>query len=118
MDDLAEASDPRVRIERLEQRIEELAAQLQSCRKFALAARVAVATGGVLFLALALGVVRFDALALAAAIAALLGGIVLAGSNRSTAQEAAAQLAAAERERAALIGVIELRTVAERATLH
>jgi hypothetical protein len=48
----------------------------------------------------------------------VLGGIVVGGSNRSTEQEAAAQMAAAERDRAAMIGLIELRTVAERATLH
>jgi sirohydrochlorin ferrochelatase len=48
----------------------------------------------------------------------LLGGIVGWGSNRSTAQEAAAQLAAAEAERKALIDTIELRVVPEQPTLH
>jgi hypothetical protein len=118
MDEIAEDDDPRARIEMLEQRIEALSETLRNCRKFALAARSAMALGAVLLAALVLGAIRFDALALAAAIAALLGGIVVAGSNRSTAQQASAQLAAAERDRAALIGVIELRTVAARATLH
>jgi hypothetical protein len=48
---------------------------------------------------------------LVAAIAALLGGIVLWGSNRSTANEATAQLAAVEARRAELIGLIELRVI-------
>jgi hypothetical protein len=117
MDDIAD-TDPHLAIERLEERIEELATRLANCRKYALAARIAMALGGILLAAIILGAIRFDALALTASIAALLGGIVVAGSNRSTANEAAAQLAAAERDRNALIGVIELRTVAERATLH
>jgi hypothetical protein len=113
-----EISDPREQIVRLEARIEELAAKLESCRKFMLAARIAMALGGILLAAGFIGVIRFDALAMVAAITVVLGGIVVAGSNRSTAREAADQLAAAERDRAALIGLIELRVVAERATLH
>ena len=113
-----EISDPREQIVRLEARIEELAAKLDGCRKFMLAARIAMALGGILLAAGLIGVIRLDALALAAAITAVLGGIVVAGSNRSTAREAVDQLTAAERDRAALIGLIELRVVAERATLH
>jgi hypothetical protein len=52
------------------------------------------------------------------AMAALLGGIVVWGSNGSTANEAANELAAAEANRKALIGLIDLRVVAERSTLH
>ncbi len=48
----------------------------------------------------------------AAAVAALLGGIVVWGSNCSTAKEAAKELAAAEANRAALIEKIDLRVVA------
>jgi hypothetical protein len=54
----------------------------------------------------------------ALAVAAVLGGIVAWGANYSTAKEAAAELAAAEAERAALIETIDLRLVAERPTLH
>jgi hypothetical protein len=53
-----------------------------------------------------------------AAIAALLGGVVTLGSNSSTAKEASAQLAAAEAERAELIGSIELHVVGDRDCLH
>ena len=70
-----------------------------------------MALGAVVLLTILLGAVRFDPAVMGAAIAAVLGGIVLAGSNGSTAREAAAQLATAEASRAALIGLIELRTV-------
>ena len=43
------------------------------------------------------------------AIAAILGGIVAAGSSRSTARKAADELTALEAKRAALIGQLELR---------
>jgi hypothetical protein len=52
------------------------------------------------------------------AMAAMIGGIAVWGSNRSTAQEAAAELAATEAERSVLIGSIALRLVPESPTLH
>lgn len=110
--------DPRRDIERLEAQIDGLVARLESCRKFILVSRIAIVAGAVLLAALLLGAIRFDATEMIAAVAALLGGIVGWGSNRSTAQEAAAELAAAEAERKALIGTIDLRLVPERPTLH
>jgi hypothetical protein len=117
MDEIAHA-DPHVEIERLEARIEDLAAKLESCRKFVLAARFAIALGGAILLAGLFGLIRFDVMSLSAAFAAVLGGIVVSGSNASTAKEASAELAIAERDRAAMIGLIELRTVAGEATVH
>ena len=113
MDESAER-DPHAEIVRLESRIEQLEAQIESCRKFILLARVAVGLGGALLAALMLGAIRFDPLALTASIVAVLCGIVLGGSNSSTAREAAAALAAAEAERAALIGAIPLRIISDR----
>ena len=55
---------------------------------------------------------------MAAAMVAVLGGIVVWGSNGSTAKEAADQMAAAESRRAALIGELDLHLVASRLTLH
>ena len=115
---ISETADPRDQIERLEERIEWLAAKIESCRKFALASRLAVALGGVMLLAMMLGAIRAEPVALTAAIVTVLGGFVMMGSNRSTADEAAAELAAAEAERAELIGSIELRVVDDRETLH
>jgi uncharacterized protein YhaN len=117
MDTRTDDTDPHREIARLEDRIEQLAQKLEGCRKYALAARLAMALGGVLLLALIVGIARAD-LALPASIAALLGGIVLAGSNQSTAKEAAAELAEAEAERNALIGRIDLREVRGQPTLQ
>ena len=110
--------DPHAEIERLEAQIEELSARIENCRKFILAGRIAVAVGGILLVALLLGTIRFDLQLMMLAMAALLGGIVAWGSNGSTAKEAEGELAAAETNRKALIGLIDLRVVAERPTLH
>ena len=117
-DEDAGESDPHEEIERLEAEIERLAGRLESCRKFILVARIAVVAGAVLLAAVLLGLVAFDPRLLLTAITALLGGIVVWGSNHSTADEAAQELAAAEAERASLIGSIALRVVTERPTLH
>jgi hypothetical protein len=111
MDDADPLFDPHREIERLEARIEGLSERLESCRKFILAARIAVAGGGVLLVAMLFGALRFDPTAMTAAAAAVLGGIVVWGSNRSTADEAARDLATAEADRAALIDQLNLRTL-------
>jgi hypothetical protein len=110
--------DPHDEIERLEARIEALAAKIDNCRKFILAGRIATAAGGVVLAAILLGAIQPDLTWLAAAMAAALGGIVVWGSNGSTAKEAADQMAAAEARRAALIGELDLHLVASRVTLH
>ena len=96
---------------RLEAQIEELAAKIESCRKFILASRIAMASGGIVIAAILLGAIRFDPAAITAAVAAFLGGIVVWGSNGSTAKEAAKELSAAEADRAALIEMIDLRVI-------
>jgi len=110
--------DPREEIMRLEAQIERLSDRIESCRKFILAGRVAVIGGGILLAALLFGIIRFDPTAMMAAVAALLGGIVIWGSNGSTAKEAADEMAAAEANRAALIGRMNLRLVGGSDTLH
>lgn len=103
--------DPHDEIVRLEAQIEELAAKIESCRKFILASRIAMASGGIVIAAILLGAIRFDPAAITAAVAAFLGGIVVWGSNGSTAKEAAKELSAAEADRAALIEMIDLRVI-------
>jgi hypothetical protein len=103
--------DLRDEIVQLEARIDELAARIESCRKFILAGRIAIAGGGVLLIAMLVGAIRFNPSVFAVTIAAVLGGIVAAGSNRSTAIEALHELTAAEAKRCALIGQIDLRLV-------
>ena len=101
-------------ISRLEAQIEGLAEAIECCRKIMLASKAAIAAGGVLLVAIMLGAIRFDPMAFMAAVAALLGGTVLFGSNSSTSQEKTAALKAAETQRAELISQIDLTLVGER----
>lgn len=110
--------DPHEEIERLEAQIEALAARIENCRKFMLASRIAMGVGVVALGALLFGAIRFDPAWMAAAVAALLGGIVMYGSNSSTATEAGIELTEAEADRSRLIGEIKLRIVSDRPTLH
>ena len=103
--------DPHDKIVCLEAHIEELAAKIESCRKFILASRIAMAGGGIVLAAMLLDAIRFDPVGMAAAISALLGGIVVWGSNGSTAKEAVKELAATEADRAALIEMIDLNVI-------
>jgi hypothetical protein len=103
--------DPHEEIVRLEEHIEELAAKIESCRKFILASRIAVTGGGVVLAAMLVGVIRSDLSLMAAAVSLLLGGIVVWGSNSSTAKEATKELVAAESERAILIEHINPRVI-------
>src|ERR1700726_1213683 len=110
--------DPHKEIVRLEAQIEKLSARIENCRKFILAGRIAVAIGVILLVALLLSVIRFDLQLMMLAMAALLGGIVVWGSNSSTAKEAGNELAPPGANRKAVIGLIDLRVVAEWPTLH
>jgi len=104
--------DLREQISRLEVHIEELAEAIEKCRKVILISKAAIAVGGALILAITFGAIRFDPMAMIAAITAVVGGIVLYGSNRSTLEQTMAAVRAAEAQRAELIGRIELRIVA------
>jgi len=110
--------DPSREIGLLEQRIEQLSDKLEGCRKFILAARIAMALGGAILVGLMFSVIRFDPVAMSLGVVGLIGGFVVSGSNRSTAQEAEAQIAASEARRAELISGMGLRVVSERPTLH
>jgi hypothetical protein len=108
------ADDHRNEIVRLEAQIDEREATIESCRKFILAGRIAVAGGGVILIAILIGGIQFNPLVMGIAGAAVLGGIVAAGSNHSTAREAKNELNALEAKRAALIGQLDLRLVDDR----
>jgi hypothetical protein len=101
-------------IVRLEAYIEELAGRIENCHKFILAGRIAVGSGGAVLVAMLLGALRSDPSIFGLAAAAALGGIVIAGLNRSTAKEASKELTAAEAKRIELISELELRFVSER----
>lgn len=104
-------------IAQLEARIENLAAKLENCRKVSVAARITVGAGIAFFLAGLIGFFRFDITVLLTALTAVIGGLVLLGSNSSTANETADEMTKAEAERAALISSIGLRVVGGN-TLH
>jgi hypothetical protein len=114
-EDLAEDDvvdgDARTQISRLEARIDGLAEMLERCRKIALVSKVAIAAGALVMAAVTVGPIRFDPTAMIAAMIAVIGGIVAYGSNRSTSEQTAAGLRAAETLRAELIGRLELRVV-------
>jgi hypothetical protein len=111
-------SSYRDEIVQLEAQIEELAGTMENCRKFILAGRIAVVAGGAVLIAMLLGILRSDPIIMGLAAAAVLGGIVVAGSNRSTAKEAADDLTATEAKRTELISQLELQTVSERDRLQ
>ena len=106
--------DHRAEIERLEGEIDELAARIESCRKFILAGWIAIAGGGVALIVTLLGGIQFNPSIVGIAGAAVLVGIVTAGSNHSTAKETAHELTALEAKRATLIEQLDLRIVPDR----
>jgi hypothetical protein len=110
--------DPREEIAELEVQIEELAEQLERCRKFALVAKIAIIFGALLTVATLLGVLAFTPMAMLGGVAALLGGIVVYGSNGSTLDELSKSLHDAEARRAALIGRLNIRLIDVPPTRH
>jgi hypothetical protein len=103
--------DLRDRISHLEAHIEELAETIEGCRKLMLMSKVAIAAGGTLLLPMLLGALRFDPIALIAAMTACMGGIVVLGSNSSTSKQALDRMKDADALRAELIDKLELQDV-------
>ena len=98
-------------IAELEARIEALSESIERCRKISLASRLAIAAGAAWLALLIVGLVAFAPYELVAALAAVLGGIVLLGSNSTTWTQAETALDQAEAMRADLIGRMDLRLV-------
>jgi hypothetical protein len=103
--------DPIDEISEIEARIEELAEISESCRKFILASKAAIAGGVALLLVALLGLFGAGLSAALGSIPLMLGGIVLLGSNVSTLRQTDAAINAAEARRSDLIGGIDLRVV-------
>jgi hypothetical protein len=104
-------SDPRDEIARLEAHIEALAESAERCRKIMLFSKAAIAVGGLLILAVVVGLIGFAPAVLIGAIAAVIGGIVGLGSNARTLQQIVAAMKAAETFRAELIDGITLTAI-------
>ena len=97
----------------IEDRIERLAGIAERCRKYILASKIAIGGGAVLLLVTILGLFGLGQTAALGSIALVLGGIVSLGSNVSTLRQSEDAIGAAEARRAALIGGIDLRVVAD-----
>jgi hypothetical protein len=101
-------------IARLEADIEQLAEGLDRCRKAMLLSKVAIAAGGVWILVYFLGAIGSDPTIMIGALAAIIGGVVVFGSNLTTSKHITAAMKAAEAQRANLIDMIDPRAVGAR----
>jgi hypothetical protein len=110
--------DIRDQIARLEERIEALRPAIERCRKISLASKLAIILGAIWILLTFLYMAPFVPGAFFAALASVIGGIVLLGSNKTTWEQLSAALENAETMRADLISGLNLRLVSERKTLH
>lgn len=95
----------------VEERIEELAEAIQRCRKISLAAKIAIAAGALWVALTLLLLIPYVPFMTIGALAFVIGGIVLLGSNSTTWRETETALAASEAMRADMISRLELRTV-------
>ena len=110
---IAADEDPRERIAQLEARMDDLAERIERCRKIMVAAKIVIALGAATLLLLLIGAVRFDPVVMMAAVIAFIGGIVVLGTNTSTAKQMAADMARAEALRSGLIDRLDLRLVSD-----
>jgi hypothetical protein len=83
----------------IEAHIEELTDVIERCRKIILISKAAIAAGGILILAIVVGALGFDPTILIGAIAAVIGGTVVFGSNTSTLKQTMTDMKAAEAHR-------------------
>ncbi len=100
-------------IARIEARIEELAEAIERCRKFSLTAKTTIAAGTIWIALSMLALVSYTPETTIAAIAAMIIGTVLLGSNATTWTQTESAMRASEAMRDDLIGRLELRTVDE-----
>ena len=109
----------RDQIAQLETRIEALNEAIERCRKISMGSKLAIAGGAIWFGLMLVLIVPFNPTGFVAALSAVLGGIVLLGSNETTWLQNEADRDVAEKMRADLIGSIALRVVGdERPTIH
>ena len=96
---------------RLEAQIETLTERLAWCAKISLASKIGVGFGLLWFVLALIGILPFGAATVAGTVAAVLGGVVLLGSNATTWDQTDLARREAEAARAALIGQLSLRVV-------
>jgi hypothetical protein len=105
-------------IARIEERIEELREGIARCRKLSVAAKLAIGVGAIWLVLTLLWLVPYVPFMAVGAMASVIGGIVLLGSNSTTWTEAEAALTASEAMRAEWIGRKEMRVVGESRVLN
>jgi len=106
-------------IARLEARIEELRASRERCRKVSLAGRIALYVSGLWLILTLTSLLPFSPTPFFAALAAVIGGLVLLGSNKTTWEQTEDELRKTEAMRDQFIGSINMKVVGdERPTLH
>ena len=105
-------------IARIEGRIEGLREAIARCRKLSLAAKLAIGAGAAWIVLTLLWLVPYVPFMAVGAMAAVIGGIVLLGSNSTTWMQTEAALAASEAMRAEWIEQREMRVVGESKTSH
>ena len=98
---------------RNENYIEELANVVESCRKIILVSKFTAGAGGILILAIIMGAIGFNATVMIGAIAAVIAGTVIFGSNTSTLKQTTTEMKAAEARRAELISRMDLWVVGD-----
>ncbi len=105
-------------VEELEFRIDQLRDAIARSRRLMTAGRAGAAIGAVLLLALMIGVFAFAPARVVFALALMIGGVVFAGSSKSSTEQLERSLARAERERNAAIDALALVTASEPASAH
>jgi len=111
--------DIRDEIAQLEARIEALRESIERCRKFSLTAKLTIAAGAIWIALAMLSVISYTPETTIAALAAMIIGTVLLGSNATTWTQTEAAIHSSEKMRADLIARMDIRVVGqEKPTLH
>ena len=105
-------------IARIEERIDSLREAIARCRKLSLAAKLMIGTGAAWIALTLTWLIPYLPGMVFGALAAVIGGIVLLGSNSTTWKETEAALAASEAMRAEWIGRRDMRLVGDSRTVH
>ena len=113
--DLTDDDDSIDEISRIEAQLEQLAEVAERCRKIILVSKMVIGGGIALLLLMLIGLAGSSPVTALGSIAAVLGGIVLLGSNIGTLQQTTAAIGAAEALRSNLIGRMDLRVIGDRA---
>lgn len=103
--------EQRAHITRLEEEIESLSLAAEKSRRIAFLARITMLAGSAWLIGATLGLIWSGSAATLAAFSAVLFGIVLFGTNRSSWQQISARLDAAQHRRAKLIDELDPKLV-------